>query len=96
MSKKFANSYFINYEQIHPNDGFGKVMLRHFNKLQSRLHSVENFPDCESHKLRLESLVIISINAVTFLSVNYGFDNIYNVRASAKALQFLNGMLSGH
>lgn len=57
MSKKFKNSMFVNYEQIHPEDGFGEVMLRHFNKLQSTLHSVKAYPDCESHKKRYKLLV---------------------------------------
>lgn len=57
MAKKFKNSAFINYEQIHPNDGFGIVMLRHFDKLQSPLFSVEQYPDCASHLKRYKKLV---------------------------------------
>ncbi|KAL0268023.1 UNVERIFIED_CONTAM: hypothetical protein PYX00_010112 [Menopon gallinae] len=56
MSKKFKNSAFVNYEQIHPEDGFGEVMLRHFDKLQSSLNSVRTYPDCLSHKERYKLL----------------------------------------
>lgn len=57
MSRKFFNSAFVNYEQIQPNDGFGTVMLRHFDKLQSPLLSVTKYPNCKSHEERYKELV---------------------------------------
>lgn len=57
MAKKFNNCAFINYEQIHPDDGFGKVMLKHFSKIQSPLYSVKTFPDCASHVYRYKKHV---------------------------------------
>ncbi|EEB10512.1 leucine carboxyl methyltransferase, putative [Pediculus humanus corporis] len=56
IAKKFQNGAFINYEQIHPNDGFGTIMLKHFDKLQSSLFSVKKYPDCDSHYLRYKNL----------------------------------------
>mgnify|MGYP002715714424 CR=1 FL=1 len=73
IAKKFQNGAFINYEQIHPNDGFGTIMLKHFDKLQSSLFSVKKYPDCDSHYLRYKNLVCFII----ILSLFFFFKSLY-------------------
>lgn len=65
MAKRFTCSTFINYEQIHPTDGFGQIMLNHFKKLQCTLHSVNHYPNCASHCSRYKE------NVRRLLCVNY-------------------------
>ncbi|XP_054290873.1 tRNA wybutosine-synthesizing protein 4-like [Macrosteles quadrilineatus] len=47
FASSLKNATFITYEQLHPDDGFGRVMLRHFTSLQSPLMSVEQYPTLE-------------------------------------------------
>ncbi|XP_064387765.1 tRNA wybutosine-synthesizing protein 4-like isoform X2 [Halichondria panicea] len=53
ISSSFKNSIFCCYEQILPNDGFGKIMLRHFMSLGSPLKNIELYPTKSAHKQRL-------------------------------------------
>ncbi|NWY07820.1 TYW4 protein, partial [Nothoprocta ornata] len=48
----FSQACFVLYEQMHPEDPFGRVMQRHFNQLNSPLHSLAQYPDHEMQRRR--------------------------------------------
>ncbi|KAJ7320030.1 hypothetical protein JRQ81_019541 [Phrynocephalus forsythii] len=48
----FLQAWFVLYEQIHPNDPFGRVMSSHFSRLKSPLRSLIQYPDCKSQQMR--------------------------------------------
>ncbi|XP_016283801.2 tRNA wybutosine-synthesizing protein 4 [Monodelphis domestica] len=48
----FANALFVLYEQIGPHDPFGRVMLQHFQRLNSPLHGLASFPDVAAQRRR--------------------------------------------
>eukprot|EP00112_Aurelia_sp_Birch-Aquarium-sp1_P016678 Seg3801.4 transcript_id=Seg3801.4/GoldUCD/mRNA.D3Y31 product="tRNA wybutosine-synthesizing protein 4" protein_id=Seg3801.4/GoldUCD/D3Y31 len=52
----FANSVFLLYEQIQPNDAFGLVMQKHFNKLQTPLKCIDSYPTKRSQIERFISM----------------------------------------
>ncbi|KAG8223694.1 hypothetical protein J437_LFUL004059 [Ladona fulva] len=52
----FENASFVNYEQIHPDDGFGMVMTNHFKKLHSPLLSIAAYPSIPSQNERYKKL----------------------------------------
>ncbi|KAM9710396.1 LOW QUALITY PROTEIN: tRNA wybutosine-synthesizing protein 4 [Menidia menidia] len=45
-------SLFVMYEQIHPADAFGRIMTRHFEKLNSPLHALRRYPDAAAQSRR--------------------------------------------
>uniref|UniRef100_A0A8V5FTZ6 Uncharacterized protein n=1 Tax=Melopsittacus undulatus TaxID=13146 RepID=A0A8V5FTZ6_MELUD len=51
-AEHFSRACFLLYEQMHPRDPFGQVMQQHFNQLNSTLHSVAEYPDCEAQQKR--------------------------------------------
>ncbi|XP_065535107.1 tRNA wybutosine-synthesizing protein 4 isoform X1 [Lathamus discolor] len=51
-AEHFSRACFLLYEQMHPEDPFGRVMQQHFNQLNSTLHSVAQYPDCEAQQKR--------------------------------------------
>uniref|UniRef100_A0A1B6GTW1 Leucine carboxyl methyltransferase 1 n=1 Tax=Cuerna arida TaxID=1464854 RepID=A0A1B6GTW1_9HEMI len=53
LASEFENATFVTYEQIHPDDGFGLVMVRHFAALQSPLMSVRLYPSLDHQKQRI-------------------------------------------
>ncbi len=52
----FPNAVFLTYEQIHPDDAFGCVMQKHFEKLNSRLKAIRTYPTTEDQQMRFENL----------------------------------------
>ncbi|KAH0625303.1 hypothetical protein JD844_033808 [Phrynosoma platyrhinos] len=48
----FPQAWFVLYEQIHPEDPFGRIMQNHFNKLLSPLRSLIHYPNCKAQQLR--------------------------------------------
>lgn len=40
------------YEQVHPEDPFGRVMQQHFSQLNCALRSLAQYPDCEAQQRR--------------------------------------------
>jgi tRNA wybutosine-synthesizing protein 4 len=48
----FSNAIFCTYEQIHPQDTFGRVMKRHFENIRSPLKNVDVYPTEESQRKR--------------------------------------------
>ncbi|KAG7231789.1 hypothetical protein INR49_009995 [Caranx melampygus] len=48
-AKLLPQSLFVMYEQIHPHDPFGRVMLDHFLKLNSTLHALQLYQDTAAH-----------------------------------------------
>lgn len=48
----FPQACFLLYEQVHPEDPFGHVMQQHFNQLNTALHSLAQYPDCEAQQRR--------------------------------------------
>lgn len=52
----FEDATLVNYEQVHPDDGFGGVMLKHFRKNGSPLHAVSTYPSPVAQSERLAAL----------------------------------------
>ncbi|XP_056611537.1 tRNA wybutosine-synthesizing protein 4 [Triplophysa dalaica] len=44
-ARLLPQSVFVMYEQIHPDDPFGRVMQNHFLKLNSTIHALKQYPD---------------------------------------------------
>lgn len=64
-------SLFVIYEQIHPSDPFGQIMLDHFRKLNSTLHAVQQYPDVDTQTCRFldngwEQCVCLDMNSFYF------------------------------
>ncbi|XP_075347596.1 tRNA wybutosine-synthesizing protein 4 isoform X2 [Mycteria americana] len=51
-AERFSQACFLLYEQMHPEDPFGRVMQQHFSQLNSALHSLAQYPDCEAQQRR--------------------------------------------
>ncbi|NWI57022.1 TYW4 protein, partial [Calyptomena viridis] len=51
-AQRFPRACFLLYEQVHPEDPFGRVMQQHFLQLNSALLSVAQYPDCEAQRRR--------------------------------------------
>ncbi|XP_068281023.1 tRNA wybutosine-synthesizing protein 4 isoform X2 [Nyctibius grandis] len=51
-AERFPQACFLLYEQMHPEDPFGRVMQQHFLQLNSALHSLAQYPDCEAQQRR--------------------------------------------
>lgn len=51
-AEHFSQACFLLYEQVHPEDPFGRVMWQHFNQLNTALHSLAQYPDCEAQQRR--------------------------------------------
>ncbi|NXC44499.1 TYW4 protein, partial [Penelope pileata] len=51
-AEHFSHACFLLYEQMHPEDPFGRVMQQHFSQLNSALHSLSQYPDCEAQQRR--------------------------------------------
>ncbi|KFR09785.1 Leucine carboxyl methyltransferase 2, partial [Opisthocomus hoazin] len=51
-AEHFSQACFLLYEQMHPEDPFGRVMQHHFSQLNSALHSLTQYPDCEAQQRR--------------------------------------------
>ena len=56
-ASKLENVVFMVYEQISPDDGFGLVMMNHFNTIDSPLKSVEVYKTKEDQICRYKSCV---------------------------------------
>ncbi|XP_035755129.1 tRNA wybutosine-synthesizing protein 4 isoform X3 [Egretta garzetta] len=51
-AEHFSQACFLLYEQMHPEDPFGRVMQQHFSQLNSALQSLAQYPDCEAQQRR--------------------------------------------
>uniref|UniRef100_A0A8B9QCI6 tRNA wybutosine-synthesizing protein 4 n=1 Tax=Apteryx owenii TaxID=8824 RepID=A0A8B9QCI6_APTOW len=51
-AEHFPQACFVLYEQMHPEDPFGRVMQQHFSQLNSTLHSLAQYPDREAQRRR--------------------------------------------
>ncbi|NXA22972.1 TYW4 protein, partial [Ibidorhyncha struthersii] len=51
-AEHFSQACFLLYEQMHPEDPFGRVMQQHFSQLNSALNSLAQYPDCEAQQRR--------------------------------------------
>ena len=56
----FSNAVFAVYEQIRPNDGFGRVMQQHFIQLSIPLLSLPAYPDKETQQNRYLHKVVMT------------------------------------
>jgi len=56
LARKLEHMVLVDYEQINPNDAFGKIMTSHFRKRNSPLKCVDTFPTIDHHTKRFESL----------------------------------------
>uniref|UniRef100_A0A3B5LII6 tRNA wybutosine-synthesizing protein 4 n=1 Tax=Xiphophorus couchianus TaxID=32473 RepID=A0A3B5LII6_9TELE len=67
-AKRLPQSLFVMYEQICPDDPFGRVMQDHFLKLNSTLHALQQYPDLSAQRQRFldkgwERCVCVDMNA---------------------------------
>ncbi|XP_039376282.1 tRNA wybutosine-synthesizing protein 4 isoform X4 [Mauremys reevesii] len=51
-AQHFPCAQFVVYEQMHPEDPFGRIMQQHFSRLNSVLHTLAQYPDCEAQRRR--------------------------------------------
>ncbi|XP_067401002.1 tRNA wybutosine-synthesizing protein 4 isoform X2 [Emydura macquarii macquarii] len=51
-AQHFPCAQFVLYEQMHPEDPFGQIMQQHFSRLNSVLHALAQYPDCEAQRRR--------------------------------------------
>ncbi|NXN57751.1 TYW4 protein, partial [Rynchops niger] len=51
-AERFSQACFLLYEQMHPEDPFGRVMQQHFSQMNSALNSLAQYPDCEAQQTR--------------------------------------------
>ncbi|KAF4792745.1 tRNA wybutosine-synthesizing protein 4 [Turdus rufiventris] len=51
-AEHFPRACFLMYEQVHPEDPFGHVMQQHFRQLNTALHSLAQYADCEAQQRR--------------------------------------------
>ncbi|XP_009868966.1 PREDICTED: tRNA wybutosine-synthesizing protein 4, partial [Apaloderma vittatum] len=51
-AQRFPRACFLLYEQMHPQDPFGRVMQQHFSRLSSALRSLARYPDGEAQQRR--------------------------------------------
>ncbi|XP_059696269.1 tRNA wybutosine-synthesizing protein 4 isoform X1 [Haemorhous mexicanus] len=51
-AEHFPQACFLLYEQVHPEDPFGRVMQQHFRQLSTALHSLALYPDCQAQQRR--------------------------------------------
>ncbi|XP_019380889.1 PREDICTED: tRNA wybutosine-synthesizing protein 4 [Gavialis gangeticus] len=51
-AQHFCQAQFVLYEQMHPEDPFGHIMQQHFSRLNSALHGLAQYPDCEAQRRR--------------------------------------------
>lgn len=51
-AEHFPCAGFLLYEQLCPQDPFGRVMQQHFARLGSALRSLAQYPDCEAQRSR--------------------------------------------
>ncbi|KAG1946012.1 tRNA wybutosine-synthesizing protein 4 [Pimephales promelas] len=70
-AKHFPQSMFVMYEQIHPDDPFGRVMQNHFLKLNSSIHALKQYPDTVAQTQRFiqkgwEKCVCLDMNQFYF------------------------------
>ncbi|XP_074550527.1 tRNA wybutosine-synthesizing protein 4 [Halichoeres trimaculatus] len=54
-AKLLHQPLFVMYEQIHPDDPFGRIMQDHFLKLNSTLHALRQYPDTAAQRHRFLS-----------------------------------------
>ncbi|XP_074427726.1 tRNA wybutosine-synthesizing protein 4 [Larus michahellis] len=51
-AEHFSQACFLLYEQMHPEDPFGRVMQQHFSQMNSALNSLARYPDGEAQQMR--------------------------------------------
>ncbi|OWK53008.1 tRNA wybutosine-synthesizing protein 4 [Lonchura striata] len=51
-AEHFPQACFLLYEQVHPEDPFGRVMQQHFRQLNTALRSLAQYPDCKAQQRR--------------------------------------------
>lgn len=68
IQNKFKRTAVVIYEQIRPDDAFGRIMMRHFDKVQSPLRRIRELSDMEKHKTLLRKL---SYQDVLAFDLNY-------------------------
>nr|XP_057939051.1 tRNA wybutosine-synthesizing protein 4 [Doryrhamphus excisus] len=66
-ARLLPHSLFVMYEQIHPQDPFGRIMQEHFVKLNSTLHALREYPDTDAQRQRFldkgwEQCVCVDMN----------------------------------
>lgn len=64
-AEHFPRACFLMYEQVHPEDPFGHVMQQHFRQLNTALHSLAQYADCEAQQRRFLGKVSTSSSRVS-------------------------------
>jgi len=69
---QFENVIISIYEQILPNDAFGQVMLKHFDKIQSSLKRIHNLQTIKDHE---NEFINSGFELASGFDMNYFFDH---------------------
>lgn len=70
-AKLLPQSVFVMYEQIHPDDPFGRVMQNHFLKLNSAIHALKQYPDTVAQTQRFIQKVCLKLMFHTHFIFEY-------------------------
>lgn len=84
VASKFEDATFVTYEQVHPDDGFGVVMQKYFESINSPLLSLTKFPDMQSQERRYVSRGWSSCNVWT------AFEMFLQVASYEERLKIIN------
>lgn len=83
-ASKFEDATFVTYEQVYPDDGFGIVMQKHFESMNSPLLSLAKFPDLVSQEHRYVSRGWSSCNVWT------AFEMFQQIASPEERLKIIN------
>merc|ERR1712150_8582 len=75
LTEKVQDFIYISYEQIRPEDAFGKIMINHFAKRNSTIKCVQHYPSIYSQKQRFlrfgwDSVVVKTIEEIWKYYIN--------------------------
>ena len=74
LTEKDVVSCFISYDQVAPDDPFGKMMISNLAARGSPLLSIHHYPSLEAQRCRFASLGFC--DAVSAVDMNFIFDEI--------------------
>jgi tRNA wybutosine-synthesizing protein 4 len=82
-AKSFHNCTFITYEQVYPSDGFGRVMMHHFQSRSTPLQGIMSYPSPTDQEQRYKSL---GFDVSYALDMNYFYHKILDVSERKRVL----------
>ena len=70
-ARRFTSSTFVLYEQTHPHDAFGQVMVKHFHRIGSPLQCIERYPTLQAYEERFVQLGWASVELMDMNELYY-------------------------